>query len=159
MRNIFILLSLGLILFSCKYSLEEKYKDNFTSYLNKEHRVVTDKVSNAIFYVIDIDSDCICTELNMKVATESYEKLTKKGITFYLILIGKARNENDLDKYLTNPQIKKYIIRDEMKNIFRYETGFYKPMIAHIKNRDYIFFKIILDFEIGDIQKYILNVI
>lgn len=159
MKNIFLALFLALNLFSCKPNLENNYKNNFKSYLVKEHNLKPDSINNAIIYVIDIDADCICTELNVKLATESYKKLIGKNIEFYLILIGSGHNGHNLDKYLADSQVQKIILKDKAKSIFRYETGFYKPMITHINDGDYLLFKVILDLEIESIEKYLLNLL
>jgi hypothetical protein len=150
------LLVILLICASCELGKERIRKKNFISYLENEHHISIQKKQDMIFYVLDVSTDCVCTELNLKVVEEVFEE-HNSNIDYYLIIVGETYSQDELDIYLTKPNLKKHLLKDVSKSIFSYETGFYKPMVAHIHHGGFLLFKVIKDFEIGDIKKYLLQ--
>lgn len=146
-----ILSLLIIFLSACSYSHKVKYEylDGLRSYLLYEHQISVDTVENTIFYITPLDGCDYCVRQNLLLLQRTSNK------SIFPILVDKTTNEETLQ--LFDNLIEKYphLRVDKKGKVLIYETGYFKPILVHIKKGVVVEYFYIEDQVIPIVEKYL----
>ncbi len=109
---------------------------------------ITRLEGNYYFLLINDCEQCLGPVLNL----DNLDKHTYKELT--LIIIGTS-SLPDINRYIEQLKNKYSVLRDSTKNIFRYSTGFSKPLLIKTKNNRVILALNIDDTKISRLSYYL----
>lgn len=144
MVRLILFIPLGIILslfVSCSES-GYRYNAELDRYLNNVHSQDIASLEDQIYYILDVEN-CSCSMLNI----EALKGLNHTD-NLRLIVVGASQIWEEQNTYFENI----VVLRDEENNIYKYGTGFGKPIIAHYQKGKLHFASLIKD---SEIEKYI----
>ena len=145
------------LLTSCELSksCEYPYYKDLGFYFKSEHNLDINHLDNAILYITPISDNCDnCIAINLSML-ESL-RLPKNDILIP-VFIGK-KNEKDFEKLnsITTNTSSHYF--DKSLEIYKYQTGFGKPLLIHIVKGKCVYFMEVKDDKVEDAFEYIINI-
>lgn len=124
----------------------------FKKYLSDVHQLSINDIEDNVFYLIPLDGCDYCASENMR----SLLMLSDNRIRPILIGIENSSRveevKNDLIKRRLN------LLFDKKAQITKYETGFFKPIIVHIKSGELVYYRYITDDLINEVHEYLQNI-
>jgi hypothetical protein len=123
----------------------------FEQYLKDVHQTSMEDVQDNVFYIIPLNGCEFCAVENMR----SILTLTDQKIIPILVGI-----ENSIQVEKFKAQIleqRKIVLTDESSLVSKYETGFFKPIVVHIRQGKLVYYQYITDDLISDVHNYLIE--
>lgn len=153
----FLILNISSLFFlnSCEpsKSCEYPYFKDLSLYFKNEHQLNISLLNNAILYITPISDNCDnCIAINLSML----ENISKNNV-LTPVFIGEI-NEKDFEKLnsITTNMSSHYF--DKSLEIYKYQTGFGKPLLIHIVKGKCVYFMEVKDDKVEDAFEYIKKI-
>jgi hypothetical protein len=114
-------------------------------------QISLDKVKNSVFYLIPLDGCDYCAIENMR----SISFLKDQRLV--PILIGKEKSKQVGEAKENLMAMNKNVLLDERSMVARYETGFFKPIVVHLRAGELVYYKYVTDDLITEVHDYLIE--
>jgi hypothetical protein len=136
---------------ACSSNVDYEYMKGFERYLSEVHEISLKDVNNSVYYLIPLNGCDYCALENMRAIISTQNK----SVVPILVGFEISKDIEDLKKELLQDNRK--VLFDEHSKVSKYETGFFKPIVVHVKDGKLEYYKYVTDDLISDVFNYLIK--